>query len=246
MCEPLAAHGTVATFPMKVERKKAREELDVVNVVEWRHPTGKDRWFLLVRRPEGGARRCIRRLALRTDQSTLVEWPNSTGLLAGLHEFPTSDNVASGLSASAMHAIPHELLSTLLAVPPQPYTRPARRRTPGDASSNELGPLIIAEIIPAGDVVHVFSHIKKTYRIQWVLLTGGGPEPPPLAHPLEREAGVGGGTTRTATDADAGRDLKPSRGQRKGAKRQKTGVAGAPLSLEAATWKLLAEVPDAK
>jgi A/G-specific adenine glycosylase len=24
----------------------------------------------------------------------------------------------------------------------------------------------------AGDVVHVFSHIKKTYRVQWVLLEG--------------------------------------------------------------------------
>ena len=42
-------------FPMKVDRKKAREELDIVNVVEWRHRTGsQDRWFLLVKRPEGG------------------------------------------------------------------------------------------------------------------------------------------------------------------------------------------------
>jgi len=27
----------------------------------------------------------------------------------------------------------------------------------------------------------VFSHIKKTYRVQWVLLEGGGSEPPLLA-----------------------------------------------------------------
>lgn len=43
---------------MKVERKKAREELDVVSVIEWRATVDDecddDRWFLLIRRPEGG------------------------------------------------------------------------------------------------------------------------------------------------------------------------------------------------
>lgn len=52
LCEPLPASALVTSFPMKVERKKAREEIDIVNVVEWRR--GGDRWFLLVRRPEGG------------------------------------------------------------------------------------------------------------------------------------------------------------------------------------------------
>ena len=54
LCEPLPVKGLVTAFPMKVERKKAREELDIVNVVEWRHPDSQDRWFLLVRRPEVG------------------------------------------------------------------------------------------------------------------------------------------------------------------------------------------------
>lgn len=57
VCEPLrGAPGSpaVTMFPMKVERKKAREELDVVNVVEWRHAAAQERWFLLIRRPEGG------------------------------------------------------------------------------------------------------------------------------------------------------------------------------------------------
>jgi A/G-specific adenine glycosylase len=45
----------VTSYPMKVERKKAREELDVVNVIEWRsHANLAERYFLLVRRPEGG------------------------------------------------------------------------------------------------------------------------------------------------------------------------------------------------
>jgi hypothetical protein len=54
MCEPLPVGSAVTAYPMKAEKKKAREELDVVSVVEWRHPTTHERWFLLVRRPEGG------------------------------------------------------------------------------------------------------------------------------------------------------------------------------------------------
>lgn len=38
---------------MKVERKKAREELDLVNVIEWRSKS-QQRMFLLVKRPENG------------------------------------------------------------------------------------------------------------------------------------------------------------------------------------------------
>lgn len=42
------------------------------------------------------------------------------------------------------------------------------------------GAMRIVHVKPAGDVVHVFSHIRKTYRVQWVLLKGGGDEPPTL------------------------------------------------------------------
>lgn len=41
--------------------------------------------------------------------------------------------------------------------------------------------LQISKIKSAGDVIHVFSHIRKTYRVQWVLLEGGGSAPPLLA-----------------------------------------------------------------
>jgi hypothetical protein len=51
LCEPLSSLN-VTSYPMKVERKKPREELDVVCVAEWR--SEDQRWFLLVRRPEGG------------------------------------------------------------------------------------------------------------------------------------------------------------------------------------------------
>jgi A/G-specific adenine glycosylase len=52
ICEPLTDDTSVTAYPMKANKKKAREELDIVNVVEWR--SGSDRQFMLVRRPEGG------------------------------------------------------------------------------------------------------------------------------------------------------------------------------------------------
>jgi A/G-specific adenine glycosylase len=39
----------------------------------------------------------------------------------------------------------------------------------------------LVEVERAGDVLHVFSHIRKTYRVQWVVLEGGGASPPELA-----------------------------------------------------------------
>ena len=40
--------------------------------------------------------------------------------------------------------------------------------------------LRVVTIKAVGDVVHVFSHIKKTYRVQWIILEGGEDEPPEL------------------------------------------------------------------
>ena len=43
------------------------------------------------------------------------------------------------------------------------------------------GTLRLVKFERAGDVLHVFSHIRKTYRVQWVVLEGGGASPPELA-----------------------------------------------------------------
>lgn len=55
ICEPIleGEEFGVMRYPMKCERKKAREETDVVNVVEW-ESADDQRYFLLVRRPETG------------------------------------------------------------------------------------------------------------------------------------------------------------------------------------------------
>ncbi|KAI0700158.1 DNA glycosylase [Cerioporus squamosus] len=170
LCEPLPVGSGVAAYPMKVEKKKAREELDIVNVIEWRQGPQGARWFLLVRRPEGG-------------------------LLAGLHEFPTAQNVPVTTSSTAQMAIADTLLSVLLVSPPP--ARSSRSAAPSDGSSHsprrrpakpspetrDAGGLRVVKIVPAGDVLHIFSHIRKTYRVQWVLLEGGAESsdnPPPL------------------------------------------------------------------
>lgn len=134
---------------MKAVRAEVREELDIVNVIEWRN-SRRERWFLLVRRPEGG-------------------------LLAGLHEFPTAENVSESAGRSkAAEKIPQVILSDLLETPPLPLASKDATSTAKDSV------LRITKIEQAGDVPHVFSHIKKTYRAQWVLLQGGGDNPPSL------------------------------------------------------------------
>jgi A/G-specific adenine glycosylase len=57
VCEPVPDGATVTVYPMKADRKKAREELDIVNVIEWHDTATGDRQFLLVRRPESGKSR---------------------------------------------------------------------------------------------------------------------------------------------------------------------------------------------
>ncbi|KAI0790408.1 DNA glycosylase [Abortiporus biennis] len=189
LCEPLPlssssqyeSHIEVTSYPMKAERKKAREELDIVNVIEWRSTPRSssgivvNRWFLLVKRP-------------------------NEGLLAGLHEFPTLPSTGTGttsLSNSEMNEIPHRLLSRILVTPPLPYhplslpgskshstQRPIRAGDEEEAQNPNDDSLRIIKIKPAGDVIHIFSHIKKTYRVQWVVLQGEyGQQPPSINIP---------------------------------------------------------------
>ncbi|TFK49420.1 DNA glycosylase [Heliocybe sulcata] len=156
VCEPLplpeGSQALVAAFPMKADRKKAREELDIVNVIEWRSSADDDdRWFLLVRRP-------------------------NTGLLAGLHEFPTKADVSTDIAPSETAEIPESLLSSLLKTP----LRPSKRLD--SANGHTSNGLRIVHVKPAGDVLHIFSHLRKVYRVQWVVLEGG--EKPPELMPF--------------------------------------------------------------
>ncbi|KAG2003309.1 A/G-specific adenine DNA glycosylase, variant 4 [Coprinopsis cinerea AmutBmut pab1-1] len=157
LCESIPRPVSVVDFPMKIEKKKAREEVDIVNVVEWRSKSmSAERWFLLVKRPE-------------------------KGLLAGLHEFPTLSNAGSP-SRKEMDEIVPAILSQLLVRPPvrlrKAHTSVKKIKSEeeilgSDSSSQTDGLARIVEIVPLGDVVHIFSHVRKTYRTQWVILEGG-------------------------------------------------------------------------
>ncbi|KAJ2925085.1 hypothetical protein H1R20_g12012, partial [Candolleomyces eurysporus] len=162
ICEPLPATFDVTMLPMKAEKKKAREEVDLVNVVEWRETRGSpERWFLVVKRPE-------------------------KGLLAGLYEFPTLSNVSESGSKRATTG-PTDSLSIFLATLIQglelsPTKMKTKKEKKCDDASVEDGDdgIRISQVISVGDVLHVFSHVKKTYRTQWVVLEGGGSSPPAL------------------------------------------------------------------
>ncbi|KXN89142.1 A/G-specific adenine DNA glycosylase [Leucoagaricus sp. SymC.cos] len=151
ICEPISPGFDVTVFPMKSDRKKAREELDVVNVIEWRRDTrSQQRLFFLVRRPE-------------------------TGLLAGLYDFAASENIPKNL--------PEKLVkSTSLGFLEKLFGHPAWKLvsvTSKTGSNCETRNTWVAEPTIVGDVSHIFSHVKKTYRVVWVLMTGGDKPPEP-------------------------------------------------------------------
>ena len=116
------------------------------------------------------------------------------GLLAGLHEFPTSPEVPTSISASEERETAMTLLSCLFKSPPLD----ARSKVTGTATS---GAPRLVKIECAGDVLHVFSHIRKTYRVQWVFLEGGGASPPELA---TRAASVAAGRSKETKLKDTG------------------------------------------
>ena len=86
------------------------------------------------------------------------------GLLAGLHEFPTIECISSARSDDSAH-----LRSVIMR-----YLKNGSQILDSPKQSSAMPHL--AKVHPVGDVVHVFSHIRKTYRVSWVVLAGtGGP-----------------------------------------------------------------------
>ena len=109
------------------------------------------------------------------------------GLLAGLHEFPTSPEVPASISVSEERETAMALLSCLIKSPP-PVDSQSKA-----ADTAQSGVPRLVKIERAGDVLHVFSHIRKTYRVQWVVLEGGGANPPELA----KRSSLASGTKKT-------------------------------------------------
>lgn len=76
--------------------------------------------------------------------------------------------MAASTSAARQRKIPKEVLSTLL----HPDVRLRDLADKLSRLDDSVPSLRITKVQPAGDVVHVFSHIKKTYRVQWVVVEG--------------------------------------------------------------------------
>ncbi|KAL0070289.1 hypothetical protein AAF712_002781 [Marasmius tenuissimus] len=159
LCDPVDDSSDVTIYPMKVERKKSREETDVVSVIEWCPPdTGAQPQILLVRRPE-------------------------KGLLAGLYEFPTIPNVSSALSSQSITDLGIDQMASIFKEPVglnggvQPDPDLETRYT-------------LLDVHFAGDVQHVFSHIKKTYKVQRIRVRGGNA--PPSVRPQNDTVGPSG------------------------------------------------------
>ena len=94
------------------------------------------------------------------------------GLLAGLYEFPSSENIDE--DKMDLLDISHSILDNLLASPPPKYTSLKRKLAIG---TNDEDQLRITDIRHIGDTLHIFSHIKKTYRVSSVVLQGGSAPP---------------------------------------------------------------------
>lgn len=89
-----------------------------------------------------------------------------TGLLAGLYEFPTCDNVSKSIKLAAQEKLGRDILAHLV-----------------QCTSEQS----VSKIIHIGDIVHVFSHIRKTYRVQWVTVKGGLAPPKVITHEMPHD-----------------------------------------------------------
>ena len=146
--------------------------------------------------------------------------------------------MSSTISQTAMSSVACELLSDLLTKPPrssighQKSADESSSTKPAGASPEvDDGDIAIVKIKPAGEVLHIFSHIRKTYRIQWVLLEGSGTIPPPLV----------------GVHSSPGETL-PTKNKAKvsGKGKNKQGPRVHLSSLSHGSWTLMDDVPRAK
>jgi A/G-specific adenine glycosylase len=81
------------------------------------------------------------------------------------------------MTAVSQAAVPVKILSTLVQDGSLLKTTPKNQKRVDLVQTEKL---TISSIQPVGDVLHVFSHIKKTYRVQRVILEGGANPPATL------------------------------------------------------------------
>ncbi|GAA6012913.1 hypothetical protein JCM11491_006223 [Sporobolomyces phaffii] len=169
LCSPLplasdsAKDHSVEIYPMAKERKKQREEETAVCLVEWAPSSSEAR-------SDGSA-------SAKEGRKILVMKRPEKGLLAGLLEFPSvdipppADSTLSTASARSKHL--SNLLRTLIDLPP---TFDLARTGPSAAASSNgslptQGRVAIESTAAFEPIVHVYSHMIRTYHTIHLVLT---------------------------------------------------------------------------
>jgi A/G-specific adenine glycosylase len=167
------------------------------------------------------------------------------GLLGGLDEFPTEavdeDEEDVSEADGALTSIQKLLLDTIAPMPP------ARLSSRHVANADEVKLLRMTRIEEAKDVLHIFSHIRKTYRVRWVLLEGGGDAPPQLrSRPTAAVKGGSAGKTGKSTKKPAKKAKSSADAIDVDAVDEKTDVPPTAAATKGIRWVAMNEVSDAK
>jgi A/G-specific adenine glycosylase len=93
--------------------------------------------------------------------------------LAGLLDFASSVDVSKNISEENVKSKSLQLLGELFG---QTFFEPVAPSHPGSCCEND-DKFKVRRLSVLGDVSHIFSHIRKTYRVVSVLLTGGSTPP---------------------------------------------------------------------
>ena len=172
-----------------------------------------------------------------------------TGLLAGLHEFPTRADVQDAESPEQLRTIGQEVLRDVLTIPPPPYQPSTSKSVPSE-NQDGIG-LRITKVKPAGDVLHVFSHIRKTYRVQWILLEGASPNNTDPGKPPKLKPNYTFASAIATTECDSKTSKKKGKTEKSGKVRTKDGETSVPQTANKPNepglrWVQFDEVKDAK
>ncbi|KAF9352164.1 hypothetical protein BGX26_009973 [Mortierella sp. AD094] len=146
--------GLVTQYPRKAAKKAPRDEECAVSILERRRKSSDPKEsvseFLLVKRPD-------------------------KGLLAGMWEFPTveQDQLQGGGSSSSSNSKMQK------STPSSPSPSPSTYKQRSEASRRYLEETLQLDWIKdckniqrrdLGSVQHLFSHIRKVYHVEWVLV----------------------------------------------------------------------------
>jgi hypothetical protein len=130
------------------------------------------------------------------------------GLLAGLLEFPTLENITQTLTEAELLERARKCFSGMLGT--EIHSSDDGSEAGTGARDEVLQQLRIVSTKSLGGILHIFSHIRKSYRVCMITLEGG--EDPPLLNfeesqiktSKDKRRKTGGGDENKASAATKG------------------------------------------